>query len=61
MKEGVKPWLTITPTLMEKVAVSTVLISAGMFYLVSGRKEGNFSRMVAGALLTLASIFIYAL
>lgn len=61
MKEGVKPWLTITPELMGKVALSTVLISAGMFYLVSGRKEGSFSRMVIGAILSLASLFIYAL
>ena len=61
MKEDIKPWLTITPTVMGKVALSTVLISSGMYYLVSGRKEGNFSRMVTGAILSLVSLFIYAL
>ena len=54
-----KPWLTVTPNVAGRMAVSTVLMAIGMYYLVSGRKEANVSRMFTGALLALASVFLF--
>ncbi|MBI5246850.1 MAG: hypothetical protein HY923_06685 [Elusimicrobia bacterium] len=56
---AVKPWLTVTPAVAGRMALSTVLMAIGMYYLVSGRKEANVSRMFTGALLALASVFLF--
>lgn len=61
MTEAAKPWLAVTPRLMGKAAVSTVLMAVGMYYLTSGRREGSVSRMFSGALLTVASVVLIML
>ena len=61
MNEGSKPWLSITPQVMGKMALSTVLMAVGMYYLTTGRREASVSRMFSGAFLTLASVFIFFL
>lgn len=59
MSEGVKPWLDVTPQVMGKMALSTVLMATGMFYLATGRRDAEMSRMLTGAALTLASVFLF--
>jgi hypothetical protein len=54
-----KPWLTVTPQVAARMAVSTVLMATGMFYLVSGRKEADVKKMITGAMLALASIVLF--
>ena len=61
MNEGVKPWISVTPRVMGKMALSTVLMAIGMYYLTTGRREASVSRMFTGAFLTLASVFIFVL
>lgn len=61
MNEGSKPWLSITPQVMGKMALSTVLMAVGMYYLTTGRREASVSRMFSGAFLTLASVFLFFL
>ena len=53
---GVEAVFRFGPRYAAKFAVAIVLFSAGMHYLVSGRKEADLSRMITGALLTLASL-----
>lgn len=55
------PWLAITPTVALRVSASTVLITVGMYYLVSGRKEASLDRMIGGAMLCLLSMLVFAL
>lgn len=57
----VEPWLSITPKVAVRTAVSTVLISVGMFYLVSGRKSADLGRMWTGAVLCLLSLLAFSL
>ena len=52
-------WLNLTPVLILKVAGSTVLMATGMFYLATGRREANMGRILTGAVLTMASIFLF--
>jgi len=61
VNEGSKPWLSITPQVMGKMALSTVLMAVGMYYLTTGRREASVSRMFSGAFLTLASVFLFFL
>jgi hypothetical protein len=61
MNEGAKPWISVTPRVMGKMALSTVLMAIGMYYLTTGRREASVSRMFTGAVLTLASVFIFVL
>ena len=61
MNEGAKPWIKMTPQAMGKMALSTVLMAIGMFYLTTGRKEASLSRMITGAIFTLASVLIFVL
>ena len=53
------PWLNITPGVMTKVSLSVVLMTAGMYYLVTGRREAELNRMILGAVLSIASLFCY--
>ena len=48
---NVKPWLTVTPRVAGRLALSVVLMATGMHYLVSGRTQANVSRMITGAIL----------
>ena len=59
MNGKTKPWISVTPILMGKMALSTMLMAVGMYYLVAGRRDADMSRMITGAVLTLASIFIF--
>jgi hypothetical protein len=61
VNEGAKPWISVTPRVMGKMALSTVLMAIGMYYLTTGRREASVSRMFTGAFLTLASVFIFVL
>lgn len=61
MNPGAKPWLDVTPRVMGKAALSTVLMVVGMYYLTTGRREASVSRMVTGAFLALASVFLFLL
>lgn len=61
MNPAAKPWLEVTPRVMGKMALSTVLMAIGMYYLTTGRREASVSRMFTGAFLTLASVFLFLL
>ncbi len=56
-----KPWITLTPQVMGKAALSVMLMAMGMHYLATGRTQADMSRMITGAILTLASVFIFVL
>jgi len=55
------PWLDVTPKVMGKMALSTMLMAVGMYYLASGRKQAELSRMLTGAALAVASVFVFIL
>lgn len=59
--EPVEPWLDITPKVALRASASTVLISVGMFYLVTGRKNADLGRMWTGAVLCLLSLLAFSL
>jgi len=61
MNDVAKPWIKMTPQALGKTALSTVLLAIGMFYLTTGRKEANLSRMITGAVITLASVLVFVL
>ena len=61
MTGGVKPWISLTPALMGKISVSISLMTIGLYYLVSGRRDADMTRMFTGAFLTLASVFLFVL
>lgn len=54
----VPPILSVTPKTVGRFALAVVLFGAAMHYLVSGRKEANLGKMIAGALLALASLAV---
>lgn len=56
-----KPWLNVTPTMMERMSISVPLMAIGMFYLVTGRQQANLGRMMTGAVLSLASVALFSL
>lgn len=56
-----KPWLVVTPSMALKVAASTMFMAMGMFYLTTGRRDADTGRMFTGAILALASVFIFVL
>ncbi len=58
---GAKPWISLTPAIMGKIALSVALMTIGMYYLVSGRRDADMTRMFTGAFLVLASVFLFAL
>lgn len=53
------PTLTADASTYWKTGGSFILGLAGMFFLYWGRKSNDYQRMVIGALLTIASIFIF--
>jgi hypothetical protein len=61
MSPGPKPWIDVSPQVMGKMALSTMLMATGMFYLATGRRDADMSRMITGAILALASVFIFVL
>jgi hypothetical protein len=50
------PAISMTPKRALKFSVAFTLFGAAMHYLVSGRKEANFEKMITGAVLALASL-----
>ena len=61
MAPGPKPWISLTPQVMGKAALSVMLMAMGMHYLTTGRTNADVSRMITGAVLTLASVFLFVL
>jgi hypothetical protein len=61
MNDKVKPWIAVTPQIIGKMALSTMLMAIGMYYLVTGRRDAELSRMITGAVLSLLSVFIFVL
>lgn len=56
-----KPWLNVTPSMMERMAIAVPLMAIGMFYLVTGRQRAEMGRMITGAILSLASVALFSL
>lgn len=56
-----QPWLNITPKVAFRVSGATVLISIGMYCLVSGRKSADLGRMWTGAVFCLLSLLVFSL
>ncbi len=56
---GPKPWITVTPIVAGRMALSTVLMVTGMYFLATGRRDANVSRMITGAILSVASVFLF--
>ena len=50
------PTISMTPRRALKFSVAFTLFGAAMHYLVSGRKEADFNKMITGAVLALASL-----
>jgi hypothetical protein len=50
------PVIAMTPQRALRFAAAFTLLGAAMHYLVSGRKEADFGKMVTGAVLALASL-----
>lgn len=48
-----------TPKLALKTSLASGLIAAGMYYMISGRKNADLNRMITGAVLTLASLLLF--
>ena len=46
----------LTPKQALKFSIALTLFGAAMHYLVSGRKEADFGKMITGAVLALASM-----
>ena len=55
----VEPWLDITPKIALRVSAATVLISMGMYYLVTGRRNAELGRMWTGAVLCLLILMVF--
>lgn len=53
------PLVKMTPAVAAKVAVSVVLLAAGLHYLSTGRRDGDMGRIVTGAVLALASLLFF--
>ena len=49
--------VSLTPQRALKFGVAIALFGAAMHYLSSGRKEADLGKMIAGAILALASLF----
>jgi hypothetical protein len=49
---------TLTPMRTLRFSVALTLFGASMHYLTSGRKEANLNKMILGAVLALASMFV---
>ena len=56
-----KPWLNVTPSMMERMSLAVPLLAIGMFYLVTGRQQANFGRMMTGAILSLAGVVLFSI
>ena len=48
----------LSPARTLRFSAALTLFGAGMHYLVSGRKEASFNKMILGAVLTLASMLV---
>jgi hypothetical protein len=48
----------MSPARMGRFALALTFFGAAMHYLVSGRKESNFSKMIVGAVLALLSMLV---
>ena len=53
------PTITATPESYIKFGASAVCGVAGMLYLGIGKKQNDVQKMIIGAVLTLASFFIF--
>lgn len=56
--DAAEPLFRLTPATALRFAASATLTGASMHYLISGRKEANLGKMVIGAVLALASLFL---
>ncbi len=57
--EGARPFFSLTPGLAARTVASLVLTTAGMYYLSQGKKTACLEKMVLGALLALAGIYVF--
>ena len=53
------PAFKMTPNVVFKTLASTVVATIGYFYLTTARKQGDVGKMLAGAILILASLFLF--
>lgn len=53
------PTVTASPTGYLKFGASTVMGLAGMLFLGYGKKNGDVQKMIIGAVLTVASMFVF--
>lgn len=53
------PWLDITPQIGLRVAASVSLMTVGLYFLASGRRDADLRRMILGALLSFASLLTF--
>ena len=55
---GLVPTLSMTPARALRFSAAFTVFGAAMHYLVSGRKEADLNKMIAGAVLVLASLLL---
>jgi hypothetical protein len=53
------PWLNITPGVIGRIAVSTMLMGMAMYYLTTGRRDASMNRILIGAALAFASLLVF--
>lgn len=53
------PALALTQSIIFKVAMCIGLICMGIYYLMKGKRDGEVGSMVFGAILVIASFFLF--
>lgn len=53
------PWLDITPQIGLRVAASVSLMTVGLYFLSTGRRDADLQRMILGGLLSFASLLTF--
>jgi hypothetical protein len=56
---GSLPTVTASSSTVWKIGISTIIGLLGMYYLAAGKKQNDVGKMILGAGLTLASLFLF--
>lgn len=56
---GNLPTVSASPATIWKIGISTIAGLLGMYYLAAGKKQNDVGKMILGAGLTLASLFMF--
>ncbi len=57
--QSAKPEIVLTQSLVVKVAACLGIASMGLYFLMSGKEQKDFNRMVLGAILVIGAFFVF--